>query len=286
MVSSVGVATCAVPGTIRRVDALVLQVRRLDYLTGPAVRSCLVRSDAAILPLGPTEAHGLHLPLGCDALIALATAELAAHEADALVLPPFAYSWPGASARLPGTMRLPPDLVIQVLVAILESAIAQGFRRLAVVCAHGPDVHTATVAARLTFERTGCPVAVHHAVPGRGTTDREQELARAALEQERDDPGYGETSRLLAALEILGLPATLVDEGAIQHGPVRGAPLPEGLVEPLRAGGAGFFFTELPQHIPTPRRYSIAEGRAYLDAAASAMAASLAAMKTLVRPSP
>ena len=49
--------------------------RRLDYLTAPAVVDHLRRSDAAILPLGPTEAHGLHLPLGTDTLIALATAD-------------------------------------------------------------------------------------------------------------------------------------------------------------------------------------------------------------------
>ena len=91
--------------------------RRLDYLTAPAVAEAAPRSDAAILPVGPTEAHGLHLPLGTDTLIALATAELAAERADALVLPPFAYSWPGATARLTGTLRLAPDLVVRVLVA-------------------------------------------------------------------------------------------------------------------------------------------------------------------------
>lgn len=48
-------------------------VRRLDLLTAPAVTAYLQRSDAAVLALGPTEAHGRHLPLGCDYLIALAT---------------------------------------------------------------------------------------------------------------------------------------------------------------------------------------------------------------------
>jgi creatinine amidohydrolase/Fe(II)-dependent formamide hydrolase-like protein len=255
--------------------------RRIDYLTAPAIQEYLAGGDAAILPLGPTEAHGLHLPLGCDYLIAWATAELAAQEADALVLPPFSYSWPGATAHLPGTLRLPPDLVQEVIVGILEAAVAQGFRRLAVVCAHGPDVHTATVAARHAFERTGRSVAVHHAVPGRGTTPRERELAGAALDHDRDEPGYGETSRLMAALEILGLPPSLVDLEAIARGPVRGTPLPAALGEPIRSGGAGFFFTELSQHIPTPSSYSIEQGRAYLEAAATAVASSLAAMRDL-----
>jgi creatinine amidohydrolase/Fe(II)-dependent formamide hydrolase-like protein len=258
-----------------------MATRRVDYLTGPAIQGYLARGDAAILAVGPTETHGLHLPLGCDYLISLATAELAAREADALVLPPFAYSWPGATAKLPGTMRLAPDLVQQVLVGILEGAIAQGFRRLAMVCAHGPDVHTATIVGRHVFERTGRPVAVHHASPGRGTTARERELGEAALQKDGENAGFGETSRLMAALEILRLPAALVDVEAIRRGPARGSPLPAALTEPMRAGGAGFFYTELSQHIPTPSGYSVEEGHAYLEAAAAAIAASLAAMREL-----
>lgn len=252
--------------------------RRLELMTGPVVAAYLARSDAAILPLGPTEAHGLHLPYGCDHLIALATAMLAAEQADALVLPPFAYSWPGATAHLPGTIRLTPTLVQQVLIAIMESAIERGFRRLALVCAHGPDVHTATIAARLCAEQTGRPIAVHHAVPGRGTTPLERELGAEDEARERADPGQGETSRLTAALAIVGLPSDLID---LSQPASRGTPQPAALRDSMRAGGAGFFYHELPQHIPTPREHSAAAGRAYLEAAAAAIADSLDAMREL-----
>ena len=40
--------------------------RRLDYITAGEVEAFLARSDAAIIPVGPTEAHGVHLPLGCQ----------------------------------------------------------------------------------------------------------------------------------------------------------------------------------------------------------------------------
>ncbi|MGH2368081.1 MAG: hypothetical protein ACRDI2_07775, partial [Chloroflexota bacterium] len=159
-----------------------------------------------------------------------------------------------------------------------EGAAAQGFRRLALVCAHGPDVHTATLAARYAAERLGFAIAVHHAVPGRGTTPRERALEATAQAQDREDPGHGETSRLLAALEILGLPQHLVDLAA---GPAQGTPQPAALKDSMRAGGAGFFYAELSQHIPTPRGHSIAEGRAYLEAAAAAITESLEAMRAL-----
>jgi hypothetical protein len=168
--------------------------------------------------------------------------------------------------------------VQQVLLAILDAAFAQGFRRLALVCAHGPDVLTATLAARHAFERLAVPVAVHHAVPGRGTTPRERDLAAHADEKERHDRGYGETSRLLAALHVLGLPSDLVD---LRAPPALGTPQPAALGESLRSGGAGFYYTELSQHIPTPRSHSVAEGRAYLEAAAAAIAESLEAMREL-----
>jgi len=254
------------------------RTRRLDYLTGPAVETYLARSDAAILALGPTETHGLHALLGTDYLISLATAELAAQQADALVLPPFTYSWPGATTKLPGTMRLAPDLVQQVLLGILEAAEAQGFKRLALVCAHGPDVYIATIVARHAFERLGVPVAVHHAVPGRGTTPRERDLATPLLEEDEGDPGRGETSRLIAALEILGLPADLVD---LSVPATTGTPQTEALKESMRAGGAGFYYSELSQHIATPRERRVESGRAYLEATAAAVAESLDAMKQL-----
>ena len=247
-------------------------------MRGPDVAAYLAQSDAAILPLGPTEAHGMHLPLGCDHLIATATAVLAADLADALVLPPFACSWPGATARLPGTIRLAPELVQTVLIGVLEGAAAAGFRRLALVCAHGPDEHLATLVGRNFFERSGLPVAVHHAVPGRGTTSRERELASVADVDEREDAGHGETSRLLAALQVLGLPADLVDASAA---PAQGPPQPSALRDAMRRGGAGFYYTELSQHIPTPRKVDAAAGRAYLNATAAAIADSLAAMREL-----
>src|SRR5437870_8910456 len=86
--------------------------RRLDYITASEVEAFLARSDAAIIPVGPTEAHGVHLPLGTDCLVAEAAAVLAADRADALIFPPFSYSWPGGTALLPGSIPFPVELVI------------------------------------------------------------------------------------------------------------------------------------------------------------------------------
>ena len=62
-------------------------------------------------------------------------------------------------------------------------------------------------------------------------------------------------------------------------GPAAG-PRPSASALPLeaRSGGAGFYYGDVREHIPTPGSFSAAEGRAYLEATAEAVAASLRAM--------
>ena len=57
------------------------------------------------VPLGSTEQHGPHLPLGTDSDVALALADrLAAARADVLVAPVLPYGSAGEHAAFPGTL--------------------------------------------------------------------------------------------------------------------------------------------------------------------------------------
>ena len=44
--------------------------------------------NTIILPIGSTEQHGTHLPVGTDTMVATALAESAARKAEVLVAPP------------------------------------------------------------------------------------------------------------------------------------------------------------------------------------------------------
>src|ERR687898_3220094 len=85
-------------------------VKEVRWMTRDEVDEALRSFPVAILPLGATEQHGHHLPLGVDIMLAEGIARLVAGETGALLLPavPFGYSWvwrviPGG---LPG---LPPN---------------------------------------------------------------------------------------------------------------------------------------------------------------------------------
>src|SRR5690606_6776013 len=65
----------------------------------------------AILPVGATEAHGPHLPLATDVIIAEAMAKSAAERlsqrgASVLIAPPVAYSVAGYAAGFAGTISI------------------------------------------------------------------------------------------------------------------------------------------------------------------------------------
>jgi creatinine amidohydrolase len=95
-----------------------------------------------VLPLGSLEQHGHHLPILTDSMIGgeiirRAEAELGD---DALFLPML---WVGASDHhqaFAGTVSLSNDVYVKVLIAILESVIGNGFRRILMVNAHGGNV--------------------------------------------------------------------------------------------------------------------------------------------------
>lgn len=91
----------------------------------------------AILPVGATEQHGPHLPLGVDTL----SAEAVAHGASALtgipVLPSLAYGCSlGHSPKWPGTLSLRPETLAKIVLEIAEWLHTAGFDRLLLLNGH------------------------------------------------------------------------------------------------------------------------------------------------------
>ncbi|MHB0877136.1 MAG: creatininase family protein [Anaerolineae bacterium] len=248
--------------------------RRLERMHHPAVKAYLDRSDAVIIPIGTTEAHGLHAPLGTDRFIAEAAALLAAEKADALVAPHFAYTWAGATASLAGTISLPVETVIPLVRQLCLAFIDQGFRRIAVVSGHAPDSQTLTLAVRAVFEQCGvAPVSFNT------FTDMVRvggPVAATMMERERAFPGFFETSAVMAAGDVLGIDG-LVDMAAA---PYLQVPLPQHVTDVMRLGGSvGYYYSDPSQHIPKPAKADPLLAQQYLEAAATTIAAALDALK-------
>lgn len=106
--------------------------------------------ELAILPTGAVEAHGPHLPLSTDVIIAQAMARaagerLAARGRAVAILPPVVYSAAGFAGAFAGTIPLKPATATAVIVDIGEALASHGVRALGIANAHLDPAHLASL---------------------------------------------------------------------------------------------------------------------------------------------
>ncbi|GGB39155.1 creatinine amidohydrolase [Lentibacillus populi] len=90
----------------------------------------------AILPLGATEQHGHHLPLGVDIFLSEGISKKLSERTGALMLPtmPFGYSW--VWRDIPGTISLQQHHVENVIKDVAHSVSRYGVKLLVLVNGH------------------------------------------------------------------------------------------------------------------------------------------------------
>jgi creatinine amidohydrolase len=128
---------------------MMMPLHELAQLTWEEVRDLERGRTVAILPIGAVEAHGPHLPLDTDVVIARAMASaagnrLAARGTPVVILPVFAYTAAGFAAAFPGTIGVSGITVTALIVDIARSLTQHGFGSLAIANAHlDPEHRTA-----------------------------------------------------------------------------------------------------------------------------------------------
>ena len=121
-------------------------------------RSFLGRHPFAILPLGATEQHGLHLPQNTDSLIAEALALQVGRESVGMILPtiPIGYSW--VWRDYPGSLTFSFDTFRAVIKDIVVSLDRNGCRALLILTTHGANPQPIKYASRELVDHTAIRV--------------------------------------------------------------------------------------------------------------------------------
>ncbi len=138
-----------------------------QHLSWPAVKRLAESNAVALLPVGSTEAHGPHLPLSVDVLIAeevcrRVAARLRFRGESALIFPSVAYGLTEFAAKFPGTVSVPAEPAQAYLTEVLAGIAAHGFLRIGVINHHLEPAHFQLVhaAAKAASARTGAGIAV------------------------------------------------------------------------------------------------------------------------------
>jgi creatinine amidohydrolase len=142
-----------------------ITVQPLAAMTWEEARDAAGPTSAASLPVGAIEAHGPHLPLETDVIIAQAmarsgAARLAARGLKVVVLPPLTYTAAAFAQGFAGTLSLRPETVTATVLDIAGSLTRHGFGVLAIANAHLDPGHLASLEAAVNAIRRDLPLGV------------------------------------------------------------------------------------------------------------------------------
>ncbi|QIT56724.1 creatininase family protein [Aquisalimonas sp. 2447] len=133
-----------------------MTVRNWMDLTAAELAGMGGEDTVAVLPLAAVEQHGPHLPLGTDLIIGegLLQHAMSVLSADlpVLLLPAVQVGTSSEHLAWSGTLSLPPELLVDVLVAQGRAVAAAGIRRLVLGNSHGGN-HAAMDMAALRLRR-------------------------------------------------------------------------------------------------------------------------------------
>jgi len=132
-----------------------MAVRDLSAMTWYEVRDLDRARAVAVLPVGAIEAHGPHLALSTDVVIAegmarAAAARIAARGFEAVFLPALSYTAAPFGAAFAGTLSMTPATVTALVVDLARELTRHGFAALAIANAHLDPAHLGSLEAAVT----------------------------------------------------------------------------------------------------------------------------------------
>jgi len=161
--SVVAQTPAAKPAAAKPAAAKKAPLVEFEMMTWPEVKAALAAGKTTALfytggteQRGPQNVNGGHTLMGREIVRAIAL-----RLGNAIAMPVLPYTPNNASADLPGTIGLTPELLSAILERVSEQAIATGFKNVVIMGDHGggqPDAY-ATVAKKL--DEKYAPKGVH-----------------------------------------------------------------------------------------------------------------------------
>ena len=234
-------------------------LHELAELTYEDVQDLDRARTVAVLPVGAIEAHGPHLPLATDVVIAQAMARAGAAALEArgvptVLLPALPYASAPFAAGFAGTLSISPQTVTALIVDLASELTRHGFAGLAIANAHLDPAHLGALTAAVTAasERKLLPVACPDLTRRRWADRLTEEFRTGACHA-----GRYESSVVLAERpELVREPLRVALE-----------PNPASLVTAIREGAASFEAAGGPRaYFGWPADASAEEGRATVAA--------------------
>lgn len=225
-------------------------------------------SSLALLPVGATEQHGPHLPVGTD----FVTVEYVAREAAArvggkislVVTPTLPFGSSHHHLPFGGTMSLGTETYYRMLFDLVESLVTSGFRRIFILNGHGGNNELIQLVAR--------DIALKHPVRVGAASYWNiamSELLRVNTDAFASVPGH---SGIYETSQMLALHPELVQEPRPHREP--SDRFTYRIDPPFRLEAHGFW-KEMEGYTDSPDRATAEQGKRYLEAVVGAVSDAL-----------
>ncbi|WP_238392164.1 creatininase family protein [Halorussus amylolyticus] len=109
---------------------------RVAEMTWQEVEAAVERTATLLLPVGSTEQHGHHMPLGVDVFMPEAIGELVAERSPALLAPPIWYGVSPHHTFKPGTFTVSTETFQRYVTDVCASASEWGIERVLLLNGH------------------------------------------------------------------------------------------------------------------------------------------------------
>ena len=194
-------------------------------LSWPDVETRLGEGAVVVVPVGAAaKAHGAHLPLDTDRVIARALADRIARALPVLIAPVIDVGWYPAFRRYPGSQSVDAETFVSLVVQIVGNLVEDGARHVAVVNTGVSTEAPLAIAAHRIRERTGVTMHVadirnlgresdallEQSGPGGHADEQETSIMlaldaeRVALERARREPRHDSPATVFRHPVVLG----------------------------------------------------------------------------------